>query len=142
MESDLRKLKNLERDFSQGTIIAEEGSEGDEMFILVDGKVGIRKEDRIINAVDEPGSFLGEISSLLNIPRTATMIAASRCKMICIPAKSVDIFFKKSPQSAYRLSRSLAARLVASERREEKTATEKPPAPSNPLSRLKALSQG
>ena len=75
-------LKSLEKDFSSGEVVFREGEETRELYILLRGEVEIRKRDQVIAAVREPDTYLGEMSTLLGTPRTATLVAKSDCKML------------------------------------------------------------
>ena len=59
-----------------GAVIMEEGSDGGEIWILVDGALNISKGGIVVNRVSHPGSTLGEISVLLGAPHSATVEAA------------------------------------------------------------------
>jgi len=109
---DKRKiLKSLEKDFRKGQIVFAEGEETRELYILLQGEVEIRKNDRTIAVVREGDTYLGEMSTLLGTPRTATLIAASDCRMICVPENKVTDFFAHSPALGIKLAKVLAQRL-------------------------------
>jgi CRP-like cAMP-binding protein len=60
--------------FSKGTVLFNEGDEGEEMYIIRAGKVAIKKRvahGEITVAVLEKGDFFGEMAMLEHIPRTA-----------------------------------------------------------------------
>ncbi len=106
-----RILKSLEKQYQRGQVIFREGDESREMYILLEGVIEIRKGDRSIALVKEPDTYLGEMSSLMGVPRTATAVAHDDCRLVCIPESRVDVFFHHSPALAMKLARTLAARL-------------------------------
>jgi len=77
-DSELQKFLSVcaERIFENGEIIFEEGSIGDEFYIITKGSVEILKEsstgERQLLAVIEDGSVFGEMSIIDQTPRSAT----------------------------------------------------------------------
>jgi CRP-like cAMP-binding protein len=106
-----RILRSLEKTYQRGQVLFREGDESREMFILLEGVIEIRKGDRSIALVKDPDSYLGEMSSLLGVPRTATAVAHDDSRLVRIPESRVDVFFHHSPSLAMKLARTLAQRL-------------------------------
>ena len=59
-----------------GTKLIEEGRKGREFFVLVEGTVDARREDRRLRTM-KAGDFFGEIALVTETPRTATVMATS-----------------------------------------------------------------
>ncbi len=76
--------------FSTGDIILQQESSGSEFYILMEGKVGVYKNGTKIAEYDEPGTVIGEISAILGIPRTATIIALAESEFILIEGNVED----------------------------------------------------
>src|SRR5690348_13677672 len=62
-----------------GTTLISEGDEGDDMFVIVSGRLGVFKRNadgklELVNQV-EAGTTVGEMALLSNEPRNATVIA-------------------------------------------------------------------
>lgn len=104
-------LKSLEKTYQKGQIIFEEGEETRELYILLAGEIEIRKGGQTIAAVSESDTYLGEMSTLLGVPRTATLIAKKDTRMIRVPESKVPDFFAHSPALATKLAKVLAQRL-------------------------------
>ncbi len=67
-----------ERRFAPGETIFKEGDEGDALYVLLQGKVGVRKND--VHIVDlEEGDHFGDLSLIDRAPRSATVVAAENC---------------------------------------------------------------
>ena len=64
--------------FSSGQAIINEGSDDQEMYVLVRGQVHVVKNRKILARLN-PGDSFGEISALAQTPRTAHVIAHSEC---------------------------------------------------------------
>lgn len=117
-------LRSLERRFSRRQIIFREGDTSREMYILIQGAIEIYKNEQLIATITEPDSYFGEMSTLLGLPRTATAIAASECRTICIPEDKVTDFFAHSPALGIKLAVMLAKRLHAMNEKYERMLNE------------------
>ncbi len=85
LDADDRKyvLTKFKPDIYQpNQVIAQEGTEGDYLFVIKTGKVVVKTKDikgREIKLVElGPGDFFGEIALITNIPRTATVTAITK----------------------------------------------------------------
>jgi len=95
--------------FDAGQIVLEDGGKSGVLYILADGAVEILKGDFQINTVSEPGSFLGEISLLLDLPHIATVKTLEPSTFYV--ADDPPAFLRSNPEIAFSLSRLLAKRL-------------------------------
>ncbi len=103
----MSKLKSFMKD----ELIVKEGDKSKEFFILVEGKVGIFKGDKKISEFDKEGTILGELSMILNKPRTASIKTLSPVKVLVIEGE-LDEIIRQYPEYSKKLIHSLAERLV------------------------------
>ncbi len=71
-------LKKVSRVFHESDTIFEEGSYGDEMYIVHSGSVRLVKkspESELVIATITPGEFFGEMALVDNAPRSVSAIA-------------------------------------------------------------------
>ncbi|GAB4331313.1 MAG: hypothetical protein Kow0099_02590 [Candidatus Abyssubacteria bacterium] len=106
------KLKTLQKRYLPDVTIFNEGETTSEMYILLKGKVEILKNNKRIAVVEEEGSYLGELSTLLGLPRTATVRTLASCTFVVVSADRVTDFFTSSPALSLKLARMLADRLA------------------------------
>jgi CRP-like cAMP-binding protein len=106
------KLRSLQVNYQPQEIVFFEGDQTSEMYILLTGKVEILKGDKRIAVVEEEGSYLGELSTLLGIPRSATIKTMSSCRFLVVDADKVADFLASSPGLGLKLAKMLADRLV------------------------------
>lgn len=99
------------KSYMQGEIITKEGDKSKNFFILVEGVVGIFKGDNKITEFSKEGTILGELSMILNRPRTATIKAMSSVNIISVEGDLDDII-KQYPAYSKKLIISLAERLA------------------------------
>lgn len=90
----------FEQFFKAGSLIYIEGDPGRDMFIIKSGKVKILKQEgthTIILAILGPGSVLGELSLLDNMPRTATVMALDDVTALKIDQTVLSSTMQKLP---------------------------------------------
>ncbi|KAK5630456.1 hypothetical protein RRF57_006171 [Xylaria bambusicola] len=78
--------------------ILTEGDEAKAMYWLVRGVVAVTSRDgEAIYAELKPGSFFGEIGVLMNVPRTATIIARTKCLLLVLKKEDLQLELPKFP---------------------------------------------
>ncbi|MBL8025344.1 MAG: Crp/Fnr family transcriptional regulator [Fibrobacteres bacterium] len=89
-----------ERVFKRGSLMFIEGESGEEMFILKTGKVKVLKQEggkTIQLALLGPGSVLGEMSLLIDMPRSATAQVVEDTTAIAINRNILEDTYSKIP---------------------------------------------
>ena len=74
--------------FAPGEVLLSEGGKKGVLYILIEGKIEVLKDDLRVGTVAEPGSILGEISVLLDVPHTATLRALGVPFFVTVFSKS------------------------------------------------------
>lgn len=92
-------------------IIVNEGDGGLGWFILKSGKVGVFKGSIKIAEYGEPGSIFGELSGILQRPRTATLQALTLSEVVSIDCTLTELI-QQQPTIARKILVNLAERLV------------------------------
>lgn len=92
-----------------GEVLLAEGTKSGLIFILIEGEVDILKKDFRIGKLDQPGSLIGEISALLDIPHIASVVAKSSSRLYKIENQSD--FLKSNTEFTYPLAIILAKKL-------------------------------
>lgn len=97
-----------------GETIFQEGSHGEEMYIIESGEVELVKrfgpDERHLSVLGV-GDFFGEISVLEEIPRTATARARTDCRLLPIDPSTFDHLLRRHPEVTVRMLRKLTRRL-------------------------------
>jgi hypothetical protein len=103
--SIMREGKKLDRrKLKEGETLTEQGAEGNELYLLLDGVVDVEVDGEPVAEIG-PGALLGERALLEGGKRTATVRAKTKTRVAVIPADAVD--------------ESALPELAASHRREE-----------------------
>jgi signal-transduction protein with cAMP-binding, CBS, and nucleotidyltransferase domain len=108
----MANIKKLQVVFPEGKVLFDEGDTSKEMYILLKGEVHILKNDTMLAKINANGSFIGEMATLLNAPRTAKVVTSQKSVFLKVEPEEVDVLFKVTPELGYSLSKSLAERLA------------------------------
>ena len=92
-------------------IIRIDGKEGRAIYVLKSGKLGVLKSGRLIAEISKQGAIFGEMSSILNRPRSATIKALTPC-IIEVHTNGLDALLKDNPNMVKIVMKTLAERLA------------------------------
>ena len=110
--------------FQAGDIIIHEGERSGRIYILKSGVLEVIKDGVIISEISEQGSIIGEMSSLLEGKRTATVRARVDSELYLVDHELSEIV-EKYPNITVKILITLADRLVDLEKRYCQLAEEK-----------------
>ena len=96
--------------YPAGTVILEEGSTGDLMFVVIDGSIELSLHGRAISELSA-GDILGEMALLRSDVRSATAMAKSDCVLAPIDLHSFKSLIQHTPDFALHVMNVLAERL-------------------------------
>jgi len=114
MSAEKDSFAKFLKHFDQGTVLFNEGDEGEEMYIIRSGKVAIKKRvphGEIVVAVLEKGDFFGEMAMLEHIPRTAGAEVVEDGDLIVIGSDVFGDMVKSNPEIGVRMLRKYSLRL-------------------------------
>jgi len=81
--------KLTRRDLEEGEHLVEQGSEGTDLFLVLDGVLGVAVDGKPVAEMG-PGTMLGERAALEGGARTASLLALSPCRVAVIPSDLVE----------------------------------------------------
>lgn len=97
--------------FDGDEVLCAEGEHSYYAFLLLRGTVVVERHGREVTRVTGEGSFLGEVATLMSLPRTATIRAAGAVWAMVLNAAELERFVTSNPAMGLRVIRSLARRL-------------------------------
>lgn len=111
------KQKLIERHYKENEIIVEDDTDGEELFLLADGRVKIFKKTKFgdikLLALLHPGDFFGELELVDGRPRSATVSAIENCTTYSLHKNDFERLLQESHPFAVRLMQVLSIRLRA-----------------------------
>jgi len=100
--------------FQQDERLCTQGEEGDCAFIILEGTADVRvntsEGERTVAQVGE-NSIVGEIAILCDVPRTATLVAATDMDVLTVSKDDFLKLLKEFPDISLEVMRTLAQRL-------------------------------
>jgi CRP-like cAMP-binding protein len=102
-------------EYEDGQVIIEEGTSGTEVFKLfqTEGGLEVLKKGVRIGIINNPGEYFGEMSFILNEPRSATIRSIGKSVVEVIPVQEggLERLINENPEIANKIITTLAERL-------------------------------
>lgn len=102
------KLSDKMVEFPRGSIICEENTAGEEMYILQTGSIDVEIGGNRVATIDKKGTVFGEMALLLNEKRTATLKSNNNAVITVIKKNELKEICDKQPDLLKNISCSLA----------------------------------
>jgi HEAT repeat protein len=114
---DLKRVATIatERLYADGDVLVKQGEDGDEMFVIVSGEVGVVDESRGETteiARRRSGDYVGEMAILTRQPRVATLVARGDVRVLVLGQKEFEGLLRERPETSLTVIRVLCARLA------------------------------
>ena len=93
-----------------GTMIIDQGQTGREAFVIVEGEVEIKRNNRKVAKLG-PGNVVGELSLLDHGPRTATATCSTDCTLLVVDQRRFLGVLDAVPALSHKLLAALATRI-------------------------------
>jgi CRP-like cAMP-binding protein len=108
-----------ERVWEAGSVIVRQGEPGRDFYVIAEGEVQIELEhddpeiEPDVIARLGPGEFFGELSLLTDQPRNASVVAASRCRVLSLSRDAFQTYLDESATARQRLAEISVSRIRA-----------------------------
>jgi len=109
-------MADYRREIAKGDVLLREGDVDTRFFLLQKGSLDIFVRGKKINTIEAKTGqdFVGEIGAILGTPRTATVVAATDCLVLCLPRIEIEAVISASPTLGVKLIQSLCYKLINS----------------------------
>jgi signal transduction histidine kinase len=119
-DQDLKKICETVREIHllPGDILFQEGSIGQEAYVIKDGQIEIYKNSNGVPvqlAIRKPGEVIGEMAILESAPRNASGKAISEATVLGISQDQFQSLINASPQAARTMLHTVTTRLKSTE---------------------------
>lgn len=98
--------------YASGETIIEEGTESDTVYSIVEGHAEVFVKGIKVGEVLENEIF-GAMSLLTNSPRTATVVADTRCLIMVVPRHQFETMIKTHPRICISLMENMARQIIS-----------------------------
>ena len=107
-------LSMEEESFKPGTTVIEEGTAGDKMYIVVNGRLEVKREGGQRVAVLGEEQVFGDMALLDDEPRSASVIALEEVHLLSLQRSSLERILRRYASISFNMMRILSRRLRAS----------------------------
>lgn len=107
-----RLAERFVRTLADGETLFREGDAGAEMFFVVDGAIELERGGRVVKTA-RAGDWFGEMSLLLDAPRTASATARGPARVAEIDRGNFDTILRENPAIVFSFLQEMARRLNA-----------------------------
>lgn len=101
--------------FVDGEIIADQNEPGDELYVIISGKVRVtvntNGDTDTELALRGAGEYVGEMAVISHRPRMARLVAAGDVRTLCIGQKQFEGILRERPETSLAVMRELCDRL-------------------------------
>jgi CRP-like cAMP-binding protein len=102
--------------FEKGDLLFARNDPGDSAYVVLDGKAEVVVDSdgvEVVVATLEQNAIIGEIAILCDVPRTASVRAATKLETLCIEKEQLLKLLEEFPSMGIALMKELATRLTA-----------------------------
>lgn len=114
LENEKKFAQETTLQLNDGDLLFQEGELSNEMYVVVEGEVTVSKHSgrgEIPLATLKRGDFVGEMSLLESLPRSATARAKGSTKLLVIHPGGFLLKIRRDPTFAFEMLQSLSRRI-------------------------------
>lgn len=114
LENEKKFAQETTLRLNDGDTIFQEGDQSNEMYVVVEGEVEVTKKSargELHLATLKRGDFVGEMSLLESLPRSATARAKGGTKLLVIHPGGFLLKIRRDPTFAFEMLQSLSRRI-------------------------------
>ncbi|CAG36955.1 type IV-A pilus assembly ATPase PilB [Desulfotalea psychrophila] len=116
--------------YEDGDVIIREENNDKDFFKLIRGALSVIKSGKKIAEITEPGEYFGEMATIINEERTASIVALGRTEVKRYPGDKIEEVIAKYPEVSEHIFKAITIRLQKSNQIIVKLAGAKRPSPA------------
>ena len=101
--------------YRSGSAVFQQGDPADALYIVLAGSVRLGPGRGLPEVTLDAGDYFGEMSMLLDTPRTRTVHALEDCELLVLPTESFHRFLSEHPELERHVRAKLQERLGAAD---------------------------
>lgn len=98
-----------------GEVLFWEGDPGGSLYVIVSGRIRIERVsesgDTQVLGMRGPGEFIGEMSLIDGMPRSASAVAASACRLLVMQKSAFEMLILTEPTATLAIMESMSRRI-------------------------------
>jgi len=98
-------------EYRVGQTIIRQGDKGSAFYVLEKGSVEVVKDGVVLNVLMYPGTIFGELSGIIDKPRTSTVKARTATTVTKYESTDLESLVREHPDITVRMLQTLAGRL-------------------------------
>jgi CRP/FNR family transcriptional regulator, cyclic AMP receptor protein len=98
-----------ETEVPAGKHLVDQGDRSYNLFVILKGKAEVYKDGKSVAELG-PGDFFGEVGTVGDAPRSATVVSTKRTRLLTIGSRDVQRLKESAPQVLDELESAIAAR--------------------------------
>jgi CRP/FNR family transcriptional regulator, cyclic AMP receptor protein len=98
-----------ETEVPSGKHLVDQGDRSYNLFVILKGKAEVYKDGKSVAELG-PGDFFGEVGTVGDAPRSATVVSTKRTRLLTLGGRDVQRLKESAPQVLEQLERAIAAR--------------------------------
>jgi CRP-like cAMP-binding protein len=107
-------MRTDDLDFAAGKVLCKEGEIGSEFYVIMEGEAEVTREGEHLETL-RSGDFFGEIALVEDVPRNATVTAATPLRCFLLTRGRFLHVLDDEPDVERKVMRALAKRLAAAQ---------------------------
>jgi CRP-like cAMP-binding protein len=92
-----------------GKHLVDQGDQSYNLFVILDGKAEVYKDGKSVAELG-PGDFFGEMGTVGDAPRSATVVSQKRMRLLTLRGRDVQRLKESAPQVLEQLEKAIKAR--------------------------------
>jgi CRP-like cAMP-binding protein len=98
-----------ETEVPSGKHLVDQGDQSYNLFVILKGKAEVYKDGKSVAELG-PGDFFGEVGTVGDAPRSATVVSTKRTRLLTLGSRDVQRLKESAPQVLEELEKAIATR--------------------------------